>query len=125
MDIDQILAVFDQERRDLPSTGSRHEVTPTLVRDVALEGERSWINYSQHSPETIDAAIEEQIDYFRRLGHTFEWKVFDHDQPPNLRERLLAHGFEAGEPEAFMALDIDDAPAALRTPLTHDVRRVT
>ena len=124
MDINQILAVFDQERRDLPFTGSRRKVTPSLVRDVALEGDHSWIAYSHHSPATLDAAIEAQIDYFRGIGHSFEWKVFDHDQPPNLRERLLAHGFEAGEAEAFMALDIRDAPAALLAPVTHDVRRV-
>ncbi|MDP9317227.1 MAG: GNAT family N-acetyltransferase [Chloroflexota bacterium] len=124
MDIKEILAVFDQERRDLPLSGSRREVTSSLARDVALDGGTSWITYSHHSAASIDAAIEAQIDYFSRIGHGFEWKVFDHDRPPNLRERLLAHGFTAGEPEAFMALDLLDAPAALLAPVTHDVRRV-
>jgi GNAT superfamily N-acetyltransferase len=99
-------------------------VTPTLVRDVALDGDESWIAYSHHTADTIDAAIEAEIAYFRALGHSFEWKVFDHDQPPDLRERLIAHGFEAGEPEAFMALEIDLAPPALLAPVRHDVRQV-
>lgn len=124
MDVDQILALFDQERRDLPFPGSRREITAWLARDVALDRDRSWITYSHHDRATIDTAIEAQIDYFRSLGHSFEWKVFDHDQPPNLRERLLAHGFEAEQPEAFMVLEIQDAPAALLAPVTHDVRRV-
>lgn len=117
-------ACIRQERQNLAETGSRHEVTPSLVRDVTREGDHSWITYSHHSPATIDAAIETQIEYFRRIGHSFEWKVFDHDQPPNLRERLLAHGFAAGAVEAFMVLDLHNAPEALLAPVTHDVRRV-
>lgn len=124
MNSNHILAVFDQERRDLSLPGSRREVTPSLARDVALDGGQSWITYSHHSLATIDAAIEAEIAYFHGLGHAFEWKVFDHDQPPNLRERLLAHGFQAGEPEAFMVLEIHEAPDALLAPVTHDVRRV-
>lgn len=124
LDTREILALFDRERRDLPMAGSRREITPSIARDIALDGNESWIIYSHHSPETIDAAIEAEIEYFRTLGHSFEWKVFDHDQPPNLRERLLAHGFEAGEPEAFMVLDLDVAPAELLAPVTHDIRRV-
>ena len=125
MNIDQILRLLDQERRELPSSGWRHEVTPTLARDVALDGTESWIAYSHHSPEAIDAAIEAEIEYFRRLGHSFEWKVYDHDQPPNLRERLLAHGFQAGQPEAFMVLDLDEAPEALLATPAHEVRKLT
>lgn len=125
MDSTHILAVFDQERQTLAETGSRREVTPSLVRAVALTGTHSWISYSRHNPATIDAAIETEIAYFGRLAHSFEWKVFDHDQPPTLRERLLAHGFEAGEPEAFMALELQDAPAALLAPAAHEVRRLT
>lgn len=124
VDITQILALLDQERRDLPIPGSRREATPSLVRSVALEGDRSWIDYSHHSPETIDAAIDAEIAYFRALGHSFEWKIYDHDQPPNLRERLLAHGFEAEEPEAFMVLDLHEAPAELLAPVAHDVRQL-
>jgi GNAT superfamily N-acetyltransferase len=42
-----------------------------------------------------------------------------------LKERLLAHGFEAEESEALVVLDLEAGPTALLQPVTHDVRRIT
>jgi GNAT superfamily N-acetyltransferase len=60
--------------------------------------------------ETADTEIAAQIAYFQTLGMSFEWKVYDHDRPVDLRQRLKARGFDIEEPEALMVLDLDSAP---------------
>lgn len=126
MNAEQILALFDQEqRRDVEFSDVRREVTPTVVRQVGLYHPQSAIIYSWLTPENVEAAIREEIAYFSRLGHSVEWKVYAHDTPPDLKERLLAHGFEAEEPEALVILDLETAPVALFQPVRHDVRRIT
>ena len=72
--------------------------------------------YSRLSSSTIDAAIQEQVAYFTALGHELEWKVFAHDQPPDLVERLAQHGFAVDETEAILVQDLQTAapePTAL------------
>ena len=72
--------------------------------------------------------IAQEIAHFTALGlaDEFEWKLFGHDQPADLRERLIRHGFEVNEPaDAVMALDLSELPPKLAQPVTHDVRRVT
>ena len=51
--------------------------------------------------------------------------MFDHDTPADLKQRLIAHGFEPDEPEALMALDLEEAPARLLQPVSADIRRIT
>src|SRR5205823_5221619 len=65
---------------------------------------------------------DEQIAYFESLGHEFEWKVFSHDRPSDMVERLRLRGFDIDEPEAIVVLDIDAASATLFEP-TPAVRR--
>lgn len=126
MNAEQILALFDREqRRDVEFSDVRREVTPTVVRQVGLYHPESAIIYSWLTPENVEAAIREEIAYFDRLGHHVEWKVYAHDTPPDLKDLLLAHGFEADESEALVILDLETAPAALFQPVTHDVRRIT
>jgi GNAT superfamily N-acetyltransferase len=72
-----------------------------------------------------DAVIQAQIAHFATLGHEFEWKVYNYDPPPDLADRLRAHGFTPDEPEAVMVLDVANPPAALLQPVTLDIRRLT
>lgn len=126
MNADQILALFDQEqRRDVEFFDVRREVTPTVVRQVGLYHPESAIIHSWLTPENVETAIRAEIAYFDHLGHELEWKVYAHDTPSDLKDRLLAHGFEAEEPEALVVLDLESAPAALFQPVSHDVRRIT
>ena len=126
MNIEQVRAQYDEEqRRDIPIAGMRREVVPHLVRYVSLWDNNSAILYSEVDETTADAAIQEQIGHFATLGHEVEWKVYSHDQPPDLAARLVAHGFQADEPEAIMVLDVANPPAALLQPVTLDIRRLT
>lgn len=128
MDIEQLLALFDeQQRRDAEFVGELRDVAPAVVRHLPLagRGHQGFVLYSQLTADNADRVIAEQIAFFAGLGLDFEWKLYGHDRPADLGERLAAHGFVPEAPEALLVLDLADAPAALRQPLRADVRRVT
>jgi hypothetical protein len=127
MDKDQIIALYTQDQRfDVEYPRMRREVEGDVVRLVHTEadGEGSVI-YSQLAESRVEAAIDEQVAYFEGVGQEFEWKVFDYDSPPDLKERLAARGFEVEDPDAIMVLDLDEASETLFRPSTQGVRRIT
>lgn len=75
-------------------------------------------------PGALDAGIREQVACFQALGVSFEWKVFDHDQPPGLADHLQAHGFRAGEWEATMVVETTKLAVSPATPAGISIRRV-
>jgi len=124
----EILALFDKEqRRDVQFYPFQPESTPHVVRHLIPDPKRgeSMVIYSQLTAANAEAVIEGEIAYFESIGHNFEWKVYDHDSPPDLRQRLLARGFQADDPEAVLVLDLEQAPPALLEPVTLDVRQIT
>jgi hypothetical protein len=128
MDPQDILALYDAEMRmDPPADFAQVEKRPGLTLCIGdpptMRG--GWILYTRLDKHTVDAAIREVIALCQREGGDFEWKTYDHDTPADLRERLLAHGFQPEEPEALVALDLEDAPAYLWQPISADVRRIT
>jgi GNAT superfamily N-acetyltransferase len=127
MNISQRITLFDQDQRiDIEFPETRREVTAHVVRHVDISGTgEGMITYSRLNEENADDAIREQVRYFEGLGQDFEWKLYDYDQPPDLKERLVAHGFTIEEEEAIMLLDLELAPEVLWEPLRHDVRRIT
>lgn len=103
----------------------RREVVGTLVRQVNLSPGDGMVIYSCLEPEAVEAALSEQIAYFEEIGQGFEWKVYSHDSPLDLKDRLGARGFEVGEDEAILVLDLANVPAVLLEPVTADLRRIT
>jgi predicted GNAT family acetyltransferase len=123
---DQLRALYDDDQRIHDTyPDARREAFPHLVRHVNLEGGDGFIIYSRLTAENADAVIREQIDYFTALGQDFEWKLYSHDTPADLQDRLAAHGFEIEEDEAIMVLDLKNLPEILRQPVSHDIRRIT
>ncbi|MGW4226679.1 GNAT family N-acetyltransferase [Streptomyces bauhiniae] len=119
MDHAAVLARYDLEMRqsarpDAP--GARIERAGAVVRQVA--GERGWngVVWSGLDAAGADRAIEEQIAYFTGLGRDFEWKLYGHDGPADLGERLSAAGFRAEEPETLMVGEIADLSLEERLP---------
>lgn len=122
-----VLALFDHERQTLTPANTTVERADGVVRHLPIAGDQYWVMYSSHAEDELDAEIEREkarLTALRPRYTSLEWKTYDHDQPANLVERLAVHGFEIGEPEAFLVLDIADAPADLLTPVMLDVRRV-
>lgn len=127
MNRSELLALYDlEERWRAAYPDMRREATALVVRHAPLapkSGFRSgFISYTRLDAATVEPAIDEQVRFFGASGSDFEWKVYDYDTPPDLRQRLVERGFVCDEPEAIMALPLDQAPPALLAPLTHDIR---
>jgi GNAT superfamily N-acetyltransferase len=127
MDLSEVLALYDKEqRREIEFPGMRRDVLPNLVRYVRPMPGMSFVLYSDLDEANVDATIDEQLAYFRREGLQFEWKVYAHDRPADLADRLIAQGFEPEEEAAsIMVLDVPASPPSLLIRLNHDVRRLT
>lgn len=126
MDVTEILALFDRdERREIEFPGMTREVFPNLVRFTRPAPGMSFVLYSDLDERTVDDVIAEQIDYFTGRGLPFTWKVYAHDRPADLGQRLAGHGFEVDETDAVMVLAVGDAPETLLRPPAADVRRLT
>lgn len=109
MEIEAILALYDVEQRiNIEYPGVRKERRPHVIRYVSEDGPPHFILYRRLAGADVEAVIDEELAYFGPLGEV-EWKVFAHDQPADLRRRLVAHGFEAEEPEVVMVLDLEQA----------------
>jgi len=123
MNTAEILALYDQEQRRLADDPAmRREASGPVIRQVSRHDRQSCVIYSQLHDDTVEAAIDAQIEYFRLLGHSFEWKVFSHDTPTDLKERLVARGFELEETEAILALELNALPEVLLRSSGHDIR---
>ncbi|HEX6303355.1 MAG TPA: GNAT family N-acetyltransferase [Anaerolineales bacterium] len=127
MNTSQLIALFDQDQRiDVEYPDMRREVTPNVVRHINTSGAgEGMIIYSGLNETNADDVIREQVDYFESIGQDFEWKVYGHDKPPDLKDRLRSYGFTVEDVEAIMVLDLKEAPEILRHPVRHDVRRIT
>jgi len=108
---DDLLAIYDQEMRiDLRLPEMIYEKTSRFVRDISLADNAGFIDHSSLDEDCAEAEIEAQVAYFEARGMPFIWKVYDHDRPLDLCQRLAAHGFRIDQPNAFMILDLQDAP---------------
>jgi hypothetical protein len=88
----EILELFTQQQRiELDSPGTKREAAGGVIRHTAETF--GFIVYSNLSEDQVDAAIDDQITYYSHLGIEFEWKVYDYDQPADLKERLSQRGF--------------------------------
>ncbi len=126
MDIHDLRELFDRhERRDASLPGFRREAGTDTVRQLGLSGKGSMVLWSDLDDASADAAIEAELLYFQSLGQSFEWKVYSHDRPRDLRERLAAKGFSVGADESVMVLDLDEWKDSPRVTAGIELRRIT
>jgi GNAT superfamily N-acetyltransferase len=125
MDIPRILSFFDtDQRRDFEYAGATRQVTPHLVRHLQPPPEASFILWADLDEENADEVIDGEIAYFRQRGHSFDWKVYAHDRPADLLDRLVTRGFETEEPDDVMVLEVASA-GQLAANNQADVRRLS
>ncbi|GGU11029.1 N-acetyltransferase [Streptomyces coeruleorubidus] len=128
MDHTALLALFDRELREgarPDGPGVRVERTGGVVRRVATEQGWNGVVWSALDEAAADAAIAEQIAHYTGLGAEFEWKLYGHDRPADLGQRLRAAGFRAEPEETLMigeigelVLDAEPPPGVRLEPVT-------
>jgi GNAT superfamily N-acetyltransferase len=102
MDQGEVLAELNQERRRLARDGEIVEVLPSVTRVRANDRSHHVVIYASLTKETADAVIDEQIEHHARLGVDFEWKLYAHDAPSDMLQRLERRGFHVGPREAVL-----------------------
>ncbi|MGW8886235.1 GNAT family N-acetyltransferase [Streptomyces sp. NPDC055749] len=131
MNPEPLLALFDREMREHArpeGPGVRVERAGDVVRQVGAADDWNGVVWSAPDLDEAraDAAIAAQIAYFTSLGHAeFEWKVYAHDSPVDLPERLRAAGFVPEPPESLLVAPVERLPAVVELPEGIELRRVT
>ena len=120
----QILTRLDHERRTLARDGDVLEILPSVTRLQAGEGSHHTVIFTSLTSENAETIIAQEIEHHRQLSVGFEWKLFAHDQPPDLMRRLQRHGFEIGPREAVLILDLGTPPDWVKQADTAIVLRV-
>lgn len=121
MDLLQIRQRLDDERRNLARDGRATHTLPHLTR-VEMVG-RGVVIWSDVDPKQLDEAIRGEIEFHRKANVPFEWKLYCHDRPANLLNKLKSHGLEAGPREAVMVFDLTAAEVPQN--MCGVVRRIT
>ncbi|MFI6035888.1 GNAT family N-acetyltransferase [Streptomyces sp. NPDC051315] len=105
MDHTAVLALYDRDmRRGAHPDGpdARIERTAGVTRQVASAQGWNGVVWSGLDTADADTAIAEQIARYTALGHGFEWKVYGHDRPADLGQRLARAGFTSEPEETLM-----------------------
>jgi GNAT superfamily N-acetyltransferase len=125
MDKTELLEIFTRQQRiELDYPDIKREVEGSVIRHINLAGEDGFVIYSRLDEESADATISAQIARFQAIPQDFEWKVYDYDPPKDLIDRLRQRGFEIGEAEALLVLDLTTGPEALDRPVPPSVMRL-
>jgi hypothetical protein len=122
--LERVLVLLDAERRALFMTGIEGEALPRVTRLHGVAGDWHQIAFSALDEADADAVIADQVAHYRALGASVEWAAYAHDVPADLVPRLERHGFEVGQREAVMVLDLTTSPDWLSAPCPHRVERV-
>lgn len=114
MEPQEILNLYDQEMRENAPPGRAkiyRQPGLTFFMTPPPSPRGGWVIFTQLDPDVADEIIRSTIAFYGQQGGAFEWKVYGHDTPPDMKERLLAHGFIAEDLESVLALDLDSVPA--------------
>jgi len=128
MDNAAVLALFDRQiRREHRGEGPDDvvETVDGVVRQAGSAEGWSGVLWSDLDEDTADAAIDRQVRHFAGLGREFEWKLYSHDRPADLGERLLKAGLVPEDPEALMVAEIASLPTEPVLPEGVRIERVT
>jgi ribosomal protein S18 acetylase RimI-like enzyme len=109
MERQAVLAAFDEQIRRHPGTADgRVERDQHVIRSIGGADGWNGVTWSALDDADADAVIAAQISRFAELSRPWEWKLYSHDRPPDLPDRLLAAGFAPDPAEALLVAEIAD-----------------
>lgn len=116
MDLPAVRTAFDEQMRRHPvdGPGVRVEVEDRVTRTVGTDGSWSAVVWSGLTEADADDVIAAEAA--RAVGGSFEWKLYSHDRPVDLPERLRAAGLAAEPVETVLVAEIADLDLAVPEP---------
>lgn len=109
-----LLTLYDETmRRNARVAGCAREQTAQSSRYSTASGSLRYLMWHQFSAAETDRCITEEITAATGRVKALMWKVYGHDAPLSLGERLLAHGFKDHDPCALMAAPVARVLATL------------
>jgi GNAT superfamily N-acetyltransferase len=105
VDLPAALAAFDQQmrRRPVAGPGMLIEVEERLTRTVGTDGSWSTVVWSDLTESDADAVIAAEV---ARATASLEWKLYSHDRPADLPDRLRAAGLRPEPVETLLVAEI-------------------
>lgn len=124
---DDVLAAYDRAWRQNARARDpldRVERTGLVVRFVGFSPIpfTNAVLWSGLDEVTAEKAIAGEIRRFDELGRDFEWRVYGHDRPADLANRLRAAGFEPEARRTLMALEVGRARPGPAPPAHVEIR---
>lgn len=116
-----LLRAYDRDCREnlrVSDPAYRVEKEADVTRLIG-PSELAFENCVVWSTSASDALIQAQIRRFQ--GRDFEWKHYSHDAPGDLDVRLSRAGFQRGDTETLMALDVERFQGK---PTRFDIRKI-
>jgi GNAT superfamily N-acetyltransferase len=108
VNIGDVRRAYDAQIRRTLTTGEPGAVVEAdvgVLRWVAPAAQTSCITWSELTPESADAVIAAQVEYFAARHSPVEWKYYEHDQPADLPARLMAAGFVPEDAELMLVAE--------------------
>jgi GNAT superfamily N-acetyltransferase len=126
VDQQEVLALFDRQMR----REARPESPSATISEVNgvirhLGGDQGWnaIIWSALDPSSADAVIAREVEFFR--NRDLEWKLYGHDRPADLGDRLVKAGFQPEDEETLMVAAISELDRDVRLPDGVRIEEVT
>ena len=131
LDAGQLRVAFDQQLRGtvperLPE-GMQVEREGPLVLYSGAEG-GGFVDYRDlggRDGAEVDELIDRCLRTFARRGESFEWKLFEHDRPADLPQRLAAAGLVPQERETVVIAPVAAVAGEVQLPEGIALREVT
>ncbi|MGW8764978.1 GNAT family N-acetyltransferase [Streptomyces sp. NPDC055815] len=117
------LQLRQEARPDGP--GCRVERVGVVVRQTGPAHAWNGVLWSGVDAGDADRAIAAQVEHYRAAGLSFEWKLYGHDTPADLGDRLRAAGFTPEEPETLMVAEAAALPGEVPLPEGVELSAVT